>query len=240
MSENLKGLCTRASYLGYFGSYGKKDYVEGLSDINVVAISEDKTLLLELASEGFSPVVLSKEQLENLCKEGDPLCLYIIKSEPICGNLPNVQFVKTEKSCERLGKAVISLYVISLLAFFRGDEKSSLENSYRTLRTLIQWRSCIENYEIPITAEEVEKNCELLGLNFCQTFRDLLLLRRFNAPLTLWSLDKIAEAILIFMKVVKASRIYEETKGDVFKISVEDNGFLVEKSNKEKILIPFT
>ncbi|BFH73888.1 hypothetical protein SJAV_18320 [Sulfurisphaera javensis] len=242
MSENLKGLCKRASYIGFFGSYARKsDYIEGLSDINVIAISEDKSLLLELASEGYSPIVLSKEQLRKLCDSGDPLCLYVTQSESVCGEFPSeIKFVKTDYTCERLKKSILSLYIISLLAFFREDERSSLENSFRTLRTLIQWRACIENKPIPLSIEETERTCETLGLKFCQTMKDLVLIRRMRAPLTLWSLDKVAEAIMDFMKVVKASKIYEETKGDVFKIEPVESGFVVEKTNKDKVLIPFS
>lgn len=242
MSENLKGLCNRATFIGYFGSYARKtDYVEGLSDINVVAISEDKGLLLELASEGYSPIVISEEKLRELCEMGDPLCLNIINSEPICGEFPSrIRFVKTDSTCERLRKSVISLYVISLLGFFRGDEKNCIENAYRSLKTLIQWKACSENDVIPLSADEAENTCKKYNLGFCQTFRDLLFLRRMRSPLTLWSLDKVSEAISTFIKVVKASKIYEETKGDVFRIEVGESGFIIEKSNKEKVLIPIT
>lgn len=241
MSE-ISQLCGRASYIGFFGSYARKtDYVEGLSDINVVAISEDKSLLLDLASEGFSPIVISKEKLKEICEIGDPLCLQIINSQGICGEFPSdIKFVKTSYTCERLRKSVIPLYVLSLLAFFRDDERHCLENSYRAIKTLIQWRACEENLNIPLSAEEAEEVCKKLNLSFCQTFKDLVFLRKLRSPMTLWSLDKVAEAISLFMKVVKASKIYEETKGDVYKIEVTDSGFLVEKTNKEKVLIPFS
>ena len=241
MSENLKHLCSRAAYIGYFGSYSRKtDYVEGLSDINVIAISDDKTLLLDLASEGYSPIVISKEKLRELCENGDPLCLQVLNSQGICGEFPSdIKFVKTDYTCERLRKSVISLYTLSLLAFFRNDERNCLENSYRAIRTLIQWRACKENLDIPLSAEDTEKVCKELNLSFCQTFRDLVFLRRMRSPLTLWSLDKVAEAISAFMKIVKASKIYEETKGDVFKIDIGERGFIIEKSNKDKLLIPF-
>ena len=241
MSEDLKYLCSKASYIGFFGSYARKtDYVEGLSDINVIAISDDKSLLFDLASQGYSPIVISKEKLKEICETGDPLCLYILNSQTICGEFPSdIKFVKTNYTCERLRKSIIPLYVLSLLAFFRDDERNCLENSYKALRTLIQWRACEEGLSIPLSAEEAENTCKDLNLSFCQTFKDLIFLRRLRSPLTLWSLDKVAEAISVFIKVVKASKIYEETNGDVFKIEIGERGFIVEKNNKEKILIPF-
>ena len=241
MSEDIKQLCARASYIGFFGSYARKsDYVEGLSDINVIVISDDKSLLFELASEGYSPIVISKDKLKEICKIGDPLCLHILNSEGICGEFPSdIKFVKTDYTCERLRKSVISLYILSLLAFFRNDERNCLENSYKAIKTLIQWRACEENLDVPLSAEEAENVCKDLNLGFCQTFKDLIFLRRLRSSLTLWSLDKVSEVISIFVKVVKASKIYEETQGDVFKIEIGERGFIVEKSNKEKLLLPF-
>lgn len=241
MSESLKGLCNRSTYVGYFGSYARKsDYIEGLSDINVIVISEDKDILLELASESYSPIVLSESQLRSLCENGDPLCLYIIQSETVCGTFPSdIKFIKTSHTCERLKKSITSLYTIALLAFFRGDEKSSLENAFRCVRSLIQWKACEESLPIPLSIEEAEKSCAKMNLPFCQVFKDLIFIRRMKSPLTLWSLDKIAEAIQNYIKVPKASKIYEMSKGDVFKITPENYGFVIEKSDKEKITVPF-
>ncbi|BCS93851.1 hypothetical protein [Metallosphaera javensis (ex Sakai et al. 2022)] len=73
--HQFKEICGRVRALLYFGSYTREDYVEGVSDINVIAIADDKSVLMELASMDLSPVVMNEETLHMLCREGRSIML---------------------------------------------------------------------------------------------------------------------------------------------------------------------
>ncbi|ARM76057.1 hypothetical protein [Acidianus manzaensis] len=193
---NLLDLCSKAKALGYFGSYTREDYVEDLSDINVFAISSDKSLILELGSYGLSPLVISEESFKDLCLKGDPICYYILyDSKIVCGELPKVDFIFTDYTCERLEKSAKSYLKLSYDAYFRQDEVGSLVNSVRALRSLIQFKSCKDKKIIPISDKDVEKTCNELNLKYCDSLSDLLHLKKSKLPITLWSINKLYDII---------------------------------------------
>lgn len=194
MCEGLNQYCNRAKYLAYFGSYARpNDYVDEISDINVVAISEDKSLLLELASEGCSPVVITEKDLKEFCDNGDPLCYYIIyDSKTICGKFPNgITFRITDKTCEKLKKAVIPLILNGIQGFFRYDELSAINNMYRATKLLIRWKTCEVNKTIPLSDEETIKSCETLSLSLCEKFKELVRLRKLKLSITEWDISEV-------------------------------------------------
>lgn len=195
---NLNELCKRAKALGYFGSFTREeDYVEDLSDINVFAISTDKSLVIELGSYGFSPLVISEDQLKELCNRGDPICYYVLyDSKIICGELPRINFILTEYTCERLKKQTFSLLKISYEAYQRQDERSSLANAVRAMRSLIQFLCCEKKLKIPISNKGLRESCKELGLSFCDTLEELIRLKKLKIPITLTSLNKLRDIIL--------------------------------------------
>ncbi len=198
MEANLVSLCKKCKALGYFGSYVRReDYIENISDINIFAITDDKSLLLELASyNGVSPIVVSEEKFKEICKNGDIICYYILyDSKLICGELPEVKFSITESTCERLKMSSLSFIKLSYEAFKRNDEVSTLENAYRALRSLIQYISCHSLNKIPISNAEIKDTCSKLNLNFCKEFDNIVFMRNMKSPLTLWTLNRIYDII---------------------------------------------
>ncbi|WP_240931151.1 hypothetical protein [Acidianus sulfidivorans] len=194
---NLLDLCSKAKSIGYLGSYTREDYVEGISDINVFAISEEKSLVLELGSYGLSPVVISEDLFRNLCSKGDPICYYILyDSKVICGELPKVDFLITDYTCQRLEKSAKSYLKLSYEAYYRQDEIGALVNAVRALRSLIQFKACKNKKErIPISDSELENVCKELNLNYCDSLSDLLHLKKHKLPITLFSINKIYDII---------------------------------------------
>lgn len=194
MEASIASLCNRCKALGYFGSYARReDYVEGVSDINVFAISDDKSLLLELGSySGISPIVISEEKFREICEKGDIICYYILyDSKLICGELPKVNFAINDNTCEQLKKSSLTFIKLSLEAFNRNDEISTLENAYRAIRSLIQYISCTSLRKIPTSNAEIKETCLKLNLNFCKELDNLILLRNIKSPLAPWVLNRI-------------------------------------------------
>ncbi len=225
---NIAEFCGRVKSIGYFGSYTRDDYIEGVSDINVFAITEDKSLLIELASNDFSPIVLSEDVLQKICSEGDPLCYYIIfDSKIVCGSI-NATFVKTQKTCERLQKQVISFLQMSIEGFFRGDQISSLSNAYKSFRSLIQWKYCLNHDTIPLSNNDLSKACKELNIQ-CSIFDDIVNLRKMRLSITLWSLNKIYKEIRLHLEIPFPSpiKINELTKGKLSKIELKDKVYLI-------------
>lgn len=194
---NLAELCGKAKALGYFGSYTREeDYVDELSDINVFAISSDRSLVLELGSYGFSPLVISEDYFKDLCDKGDPICYYLLyDSKIICGELPRTTFKLSDYTCERLKKETISFLKISYEAYIRQDEKSALLNAARALRSLVQFKSCQHKVKIPISNKELKESCKKLGLNFCDALEQILEMKKLKIPISLGSISKIRDII---------------------------------------------
>ncbi|BDC19418.1 hypothetical protein [Acidianus sp. HS-5] len=198
MEANLVSLCKKCKALGYFGSYVRReDYIENVSDINIFAITDDKSLLLELGSyNGISPIVVSEEKFKEICKNGDVICYYILHdSRLICGELPKVEFSISNNTCERLKLSSSSFIKLSYEAFKRNDEVSTLENAYRALRSLIQYISCNSLRKIPVSNSEIKDTCMKLNLNFCKEFDNIIFMRNMRNPLTVWSLNRIYNII---------------------------------------------
>ncbi|MCY0859269.1 MAG: hypothetical protein OWQ54_02440 [Sulfolobaceae archaeon] len=199
MCESLNQYCNRVKYLAYFGSFTRpEDYVPDISDINVVAISDDKSLLLEMASEGCSPIVLTENSLKDMCDKGDPICYYIMyDSRTVCGSLPAyIRFNFTQLTCERLRDSVIPLILNGIQSFFRYDELSTINNLYRALRALIRWRSCEVQKSIPLSDKDVIKACEGLSLSeICEKFRDISRLRKLKITITEWDINEVTDSL---------------------------------------------
>ncbi|EZQ01907.1 MULTISPECIES: hypothetical protein [Acidianus] len=168
--NDLSSLCKKAQALGFYGSYTRKeDYVEDLSDINVFALSDDKSILLDLASLGYSPVVISSKYFEEICMKGDPLCHYIYyDSDLICGEFPAVKPSINEYTCKRFANMSISSIQLSREAFLRQDEKGSLTWTFRSIRSLIQYISCLGG-SIPFSNSQIKEKCLSLGKEVCET-----------------------------------------------------------------------
>jgi hypothetical protein len=196
----LSSLCNKVKALGYFGSFARDEYVEGISDVNVFAITSDKSVLLELASEGYSPLVVSEEELQGMCREGDPICYYLLMdSKVVCGDL-KANFVKTPYTCERLRKQIPSFLKMSIEGYKRGDEVSALNNAYKSFRSLIQWKKCLVSDNIPLSRADLEESCRELGLE-CDVFEDLLRLRDTKTPITIWSINKLYNVLKKYVEL---------------------------------------
>ena len=196
LENEIKGLCTRAKTIGFFGSYTRSDYVEGVSDINVFALSEDKSLLLELASLGVTPLVLRDQELKALCDTGEPLCYYLLyDSKLVCGSLEGFRFNKTNVTCLRLLYYSKSLVKIAIEGFLRGDQVSSVLNSYRSVKSYLRYRCC-ERGEIPLSDEEVMKCCNNIGGEMCDLFLKIVRSRRDGTPVGFSVVKKVREITL--------------------------------------------
>jgi len=227
VSELLE-ICKKVKVLAFFGSYTRgEDFVEGISDINIFALSDDKSVLVELASFGFSPIVLSEYSFKRMCEEGDPICYYALyDSNVICGEFPfNIRFNLSKFTCERIRKAILPFLSLSITAFIRQDEISTVENSFRALRNLVQWKSCESNGYIPIKVEEIKETCTRLSVKICNELSDIVLVRKLKSPLSLWSLDKIVEGICNELGIgcVKPSKLLEENK-NIKKVDINEDG----------------
>ncbi len=196
----LLSLCQRVKALGYFGSFARDEYVEGLSDVNVFAITDDKSLLLELASEGYSPIVVPERELQAMCSEGDPICYYILNdSRLLCGEV-RVNFVKTPRTCERLRMQIPIFLKMSIEGYKRGDEASAVNNAFKSFRSLIQWKECQVSDKIPLSKEELRNACRDLKLE-CDVFEDLLVLRETRTPITVWAIDKLYKVLKKYVEL---------------------------------------
>ncbi|QGA69298.1 hypothetical protein [Sulfolobus sp. E11-6] len=234
VSEILE-ICKKVKLLAYFGSYTRQeDFVEGISDINIFAITEDKYLILELASLGYSPIVLSEKTLIDICEKGDPICYYLLyDSNVICGQFPkNLKFNLNNFTCERIRKSIFSFMSSAVTSFFRKDEISTISNSFKALRSIIQWKSCINLKNIPLKNDELKNRCRELNLSVCNEFSDIVLIRRMKAPLSLWSLDKIVEVTCSEFKIncAKPSKVLELVKNPV-QVTYNENGTVIIKDN---------
>jgi len=234
VSEILE-ICKKVKLLAYFGSYTRQeDFVEGISDINVFAITEDKYLMLELASLGYSPIVLSEKNLIDLCEKGDPICYYLLyDSNVVCGQFPeNVKFNLNNFTCERIRKSIFSFLSSAVSGFLRQDEISAVSNSFKAFRSVIQWRSCVNLKTIPLGNNELKNRCKELNLSVCNEFSDIVLVRRMKAPLSLWSLDRIVEAICSEIKIncVKPSKVLELVK-NLMQVTYKEDGTVIAKDS---------
>ncbi|WP_338601980.1 hypothetical protein V6M85_01245 [Sulfolobus tengchongensis] len=234
MSQFIE-ICKRTKVLAYFGSYVRQDdFVDNVSDINIFAITNDKSILLELASLGYSPIVLSESNFIDLCEKGDPLCYYLLyDSNVICGEFPrNVKFNLNNFTCERIRRSIFAFLSLAVSAFFRQDEISALSNSFRALRNVIQWKSCTNLNKIPIRINDLKDKCEELKLSICNEFSDIILVRRMKEALSLWSLDKVAEAICreFNMECVKPSKILQSVKNPL-QVTYNQDGTVIVKDS---------
>lgn len=230
--NQLLEVCKKVKVLAYFGSYTRQeDFVEGVSDINIFAISDDKFILLELASLGYSPIVMSESDFRTICERGDPICYYVLyDSNVICGQFPsNLNFNLTSLTCERLKRAILSFLSLSISAFFRNDEISTVVNSFRAIRNTIQWKSCTLDKSIPIKISELKEKCKKLNMSLCNEFSDIVLIKKLKAPLSMWSLDRVTDVICkeLNLNCVKPSKILESVKNPVQVIVNDDGSVLV-------------
>jgi len=196
--EELKGLCQKgAKAIAVFGSYVRaKDYVEGVSDLNVFALTRDKQLLLELASMGYSPVMLDEESLRQLCEAGDPLCYYVLyDSKVLCGSLPRVSFKLTDGTCRKLRDQAINSFCFAIESHFRSDELNSVRYAFKAIKLSVSYRVCRDKNRVIVSNDEAESSCKELNLAGCSEMKDLLMMMRLKLKLTTWALDRIAQAL---------------------------------------------
>ncbi|WP_252896820.1 hypothetical protein [Metallosphaera hakonensis] len=175
----------------FFGSYTREDYVEGISDINVFALSDRKEVLLELASLGFSPVILNETQLKIICESGEPLCYHLLyDSRIICGKIPDIHFKTTHTTCQKLLQYSRSQAKLSLGGLARQDEISSTNNLYRGIRSYIMSQCCKDGV-IPLSDSEVMECCRSrIGGEVCELFATTRDLRRNKKPVTYWTVRR--------------------------------------------------
>ncbi|BBL47505.1 hypothetical protein [Metallosphaera sedula] len=192
--SQFKDVCGKVKALLYFGSYTREDYVDGISDINVIAITNDKSVLMDLASMDLSPVVIDEETLNKLCQDGDPLCYYVLNdSKLICGSLPNFTFIFTDKTCSKLLRYSRTQAKMSLEGIARRDEISSVNNLYRGIRSFIRSKCCTKG-KIPLSDEEVIACCKGIGNDeICELFSKVRELRRNREPVTYWTIRRFVK-----------------------------------------------
>jgi len=226
--EELKGLCQKgAKAIAVFGSYVRaKDYVEGISDLNVFALTRDKQLLLELASMGYSPVMLGEESLRQLCEAGDPLCYYVLyDSKVLCGSLPRVSFKLTDGTCRKLRDQAINSFCFAIESHFRSDELNSVRYAFKAIKLSVAYRVCRDKNRVIVSNDEAESSCKELNLAGCSEMKDLLMMMRLKLKLTTWALDRIAQALTnnLDLPVPTASDLMRDY-GDYVAKLVYDNG----------------
>lgn len=109
-------------------------------------------------------------------------------------------------------------------------------NSQALVLSIIQWRSCTDLKTIPLRNDDLRDRCRELNLSICNEFSDIVLIRRRKAPLSLWSLDKIVEAICSELKIscTKPSKILQVVKNPIQVTYKEDGRVTVKDSlNRE-------
>ena len=223
----LANLCREKKLraVAVFGSYTRpKDYVEGVSDINVFVLGRDKRVLLELASEGFSPLMLDEASLKDLCEKGDPICFYVLKdSRVLCGELPNFEFRMNEGTCGKVREQALSFYSSSVESHFRTDEVNSLKYALKALKSSIMYAVCERERELFVSYDDLRRRCKALNLKGCEELSELNLMLRAKLHLTTWALDRIAEAISanVGVKVPKPSELMAKFGDWVAKLSHE-------------------
>jgi isoleucyl-tRNA synthetase len=136
------------------------------------------------------------------CKTGDPLCYYIIyDSKVICGTLPEVSFNFTNETCEKLKLYAISNFTLSMQGMLRNDEISSLENSYKSIRNLVRWLSCINKKKIPLRNSEILNEAKEIDEELLQIFKDLVHMRKNKIKITLYQINIISELLSKYTKI---------------------------------------
>ncbi|MGC9104966.1 MAG: nucleotidyltransferase domain-containing protein [Thermoprotei archaeon] len=196
--EELKNLCSeRVKAVAVFGSYARgKDYVEGISDINVFLLSRDKEALLYVASLGYSPLMLDEESLKRLCESGDPLCFYVLKdSTVLCGSLPGFEFRVQDSTCAKIKAQAVNSYCYAIESHFRTDELNSVRYAFKALKYSVAYRACIEKRVVFASNDEAYRLCRELNLRGCDELKELQLMTRLRLQITTWALDKIAKAL---------------------------------------------
>ncbi|MEM3911651.1 MAG: hypothetical protein QXE55_05080 [Saccharolobus sp.] len=232
MGELLE-ICKKVKLLAYFGSYTRQeDFIEGISDINIFAITDNKEILLELGSLGYSPIIANEDTLRTLCEKGDPICYYLLyDSNIICGKFPeNLVFKLTPFTCERLRKAIFTFLSLAISAYLRLDEISLSSNSFRAMRNLIQWKSCIKDSSIPIKISDLRNKCKELNMMICNEFSDVILSRKLRSSIPFIGLEKIVNNVfkeLGINKTLKLSELLISVKDPMQVIINEDGSIMV-------------
>ncbi|QKQ99114.1 hypothetical protein GWK48_00715 [Metallosphaera tengchongensis] len=164
----------------------REDFVEGISDINVLAVTNDRDVMFELASTNLTPIVVSSEQLRKICNDGDPLCYFILyDSKVICGSLPSVQFKKSDSTCKKLLDYSRAQLRISAEGYMRGDEVSALNYLFRSVRSFIRAKCCLAG-SIPVSNQQVMECCkERVQNEVCDIFSTTVSLRKDKSPVNL-------------------------------------------------------
>ncbi|AEB94947.1 hypothetical protein [Metallosphaera cuprina] len=156
-----------------------------------MAITQNKRLLLELGSMGFSSVVMTEDQFKIICERGEPLCYYALyDSKVVCGSLPNVKFVSSELTCNELDRLSRAQLKLSLEGIARSDEISSINNLYRGIRSYIRG-SCCKRGKIPLSDVEVLECCkESLDPEVCDLFFKVKEMRIKREPVSYWTVRR--------------------------------------------------
>ena len=177
-----------------FGSATRpRDFVWGLSDIDVLLVMKDKIDVSERSIEEsmnsvkVSIVALEKSEVEEAAVAGSPLAHWIKRdsivlhcsSEKVLNWLNSLNPRITSYTLEVFRRSSVVAYGIAADYFFQGNGRRAVHHLYHSLRHALRYRSAKDLNNIPVSNEEVcvvaEKLC---GREVLKVFKELVGLRR--------------------------------------------------------------
>ncbi|RLE91517.1 MAG: hypothetical protein DRN04_12600 [Thermoprotei archaeon] len=190
----LKSYGERVLAIIVFGSATRpRDFVWGLSDIDVLLVMNDKIdesgRSIEESVDGFkvSMVVFEKGEVEEAAVAGSPLVHWIKKdsivlyysSEKVLDWLNSLSPRITSYTLEVFRRSSVVAYGIAADYYFQRNGRRVVHHLYHSLRHALRYRSARELNNIPVSNEEVYAAAEkLCGREVLEVFRELVGLRR--------------------------------------------------------------
>jgi len=158
----LLGVKARAVIV--FGSAARpEDFVPGLSDVDVLIISEGepkrRRYCLELLGHRFEVSVLKLEEVLKAFEEGDPLAHMLSRGifaydDGVSRLLPRSARV-TARTAAALRRSAVVALGLAVESYFAGDLRKSASHLYHSLRHLVRHLSAARGAPLPISDSEV-------------------------------------------------------------------------------------
>lgn len=177
-----------------FGSATRpRDFVWGLSDIDVLLVVRDKIdesrRSIEKSVDGFkvSIVVFEKGEVEEAAVAGSPLVHWIKKdsivlyylSEKVLDWLDSLSPRITSYTLEVFRRSSIVAYGIAADYYFQGNGRRVVHHLYHSLRHALRYRSAKDLNTIPVSDEEICAVAEKLhSRKVLEVFKELVEFRR--------------------------------------------------------------
>jgi len=233
LTSSIKG---RLRCIVVFGSAARpKDFVKGLSDVDVLALTEDRPerrhYTFEALDSEVHAVVFAVDEFKELVEHGDPLAFMMKHRVELHGSIGDLlaNLKITEHSAKVLRRSALAALGLALEHYYvLGDRVKALSHLYHSVRHVARYKASLRGV-FPVSDEEVLREC--VDEQLRSLYWRLVKARRSGVDAgSLRRLMREAVSLISNELGVKASSLekLEEVaaRGAVMVAASEENGYL--------------